>query len=176
MAGATTDIQCWPLDPANQRLVAYGVGAAQAVYPGCVALQSGSGSTTTGYLRNAATPGNADLVAGLVATATGGTYVQTGPGIVGGSTDGSVWVDVRTGTFLIQSGTGADLLSAATNGLTVYYGGENAQGPIACATSASGTRPKLGIQFPQDPSQQNNFLPGSNYWPIKLDQIGGPGT
>jgi hypothetical protein len=176
MAGVTQDIQMWPVSPDTQLAVPYGVGASQTVYHGCIALVSGSGATTVGYLKNAATAGAADLVAGIVDTPSGGTYVQTGPGIVGGTTDGSVWVDVRTGTFLMQSGTGADQLVASGNGTVVYYGGESASGPIACATSAGSTRPKLGIQLPQDPSQQNGSLPGSNYWPIKLNQIGGPST
>lgn len=175
MPGVTTDIPLWPYG-VTQPPIAQGVGANQTVYPGCVALQSGSGATTTGYLKNAASPGNADVVVGMVGQAAGGTYVQTGPGIVGGTTDGSVWVDALGGAFMIQSGTGADLLSAATNGMTVYYGGENVAGPIACATSGSGTRPKMGTQLPQDPSFANYSQPGSNYWPISLNQVmpGGP--
>jgi hypothetical protein len=152
------------------------VGATQTVYPGCVALVSAGSGASAGNLKNAATPAAADLVAGLIATPAGGTYVQTGPGITGGSTDGAVWVDVQAGTFMIQSGTGADLLTTANNGKTVYYGGENANGPIACATSAGSSRPTLGLQLPQDPGFANNYIPGSNYWPIKLNVIGGPGT
>lgn len=154
--------------------VAYGVGATQQLYVGAVALISGSGSTTAGYLKNAASPGSADLVAGIIDGPTGGTYVKTGLGILGGSADGVVWVDVRTGAYFIQGGSGADALSAATNDKTVYYQGENAGGPIAAATSASGTRPTLGIQLPQDPGIAGGFTPGANYWPIKLNVIGGP--
>ena len=175
MAGVTTDIQLWPYG-VTQPPIGYGVGANQTVYPGSVALQSGSGATTVGYLKNAATPGAADLVVGMIGQPAGGTYVQTGPGIVGGTTDGAVWADVLTGTFLIQSGTGSDQLSATTNGTTVYFGGENAQGPIACAVIGAPPRPKMGIQFPQDPSFANGSQPGSTYWPISFNQVapGGP--
>ena len=172
MTAVTNDIPAYPYGVEGS-LTSWGVGQTQTVYPGCVALVSGSGSVTIGFLKNAATPGASDLVAGIIDNPAGGTYVQTGPGIVGGATDGAVWADVKTGAFMFQSGTGSDLLSAATNGKTVYYGGENAQGPIACATSAGSTRPVLGIQLPQDPGFAGNFIPGSNYWPIKLNTIGG---
>lgn len=175
MSGATTDIKVYRYGVENQP-TSFGVGANQQLYQGCVALVSGSGSTTTGYLKNAASPGTADLVAGIVGEPAGGTQVEVAPGILGGTTDGAVWANVLTGTFMFQSGTGSDLLTAATNGKNVYYGGENAQGPIACATSATNTRPVLGIQLPQDPGFAGNYIPGSNYWPIKLNVIGGPGT
>lgn len=175
MAGVTSDIKTYQYGiPENPGPTSWGVGANQQLYSGAIALLSGSGATTTGYLKNAASPGNADIVVGIVGEPAGGTYVKTGPGILGGSTDGSVWADVRTGTFMIQSGTGSDQLSATNNGKTVYYGGENAYGPIACATNGSGTRPTMGIQFPQDPGIAGNFTPGSNYWPIKLNVVGGP--
>jgi hypothetical protein len=152
----------------------YGVGASQTLYYGEVALMSGSGSTTYGYLKNAASPGSADVVVGMVGDPAGGTYVETGSGIVGSSADGGVWVNVQTGAFMFQSGTGSDLLSAATNGKTVYYGGENSSGPIACATSATSTRPVLGIQLPQDPGFAGGFTPGSNYWPVVLSAVQRP--
>jgi hypothetical protein len=144
------------------------VGATQQLYYGEVALQSGSGSVTVGMLKNGATFGSSDLVVGMVGDPAGGTYVKTGPGILGGSTDGAVWVDVYKGAFFFQSGSGADQLSAATSGKTVYYGGENASGPIACATSNSGARPSLGVQIPQDPGIAGGFSPGAAYWPITV--------
>ena len=152
-------------------LVAYPVGATQQLYEGEVALISGSGPVTTGYLKNAATAGSADLVAGMVGDPAGGTFVETGSGIVAGTTDGSVWSNVQTGAFFFQSGTGSDQLSAATNGKTVYLGNETTSGPIACATSASSTRPILGVQLPQDPGIAGGFTPGSGYWPVVLNQI-----
>lgn len=175
MTGITSDIHTVQMGVpygVNQ-LVAWPVGATQQLYVGAVALVSGSGSVSTGYLKNAATAGSADKVAGINGDPAGGTAVQTGPGILGGSTDGAVWVNVRTGTFWIQSGTGANALSEATAGTTVYYGGENSTGPIANATGA-GTSPVLGIQLPADPFMQTAPQPGSNYFPIKLNVIGGP--
>ena len=78
------------------------------------------------------------------------------------------------GTFMFQSGSGADQLSASTNGKTVYYGGENANGPIAHATG-SGTKPVLGIQLPQDPGFASGAQSqGPTTGPIKLTAIGGP--
>ena len=172
MAGVTHDIKTYEYGT-KPGLVAYGVGATQQLYTGCVALVSDGNNGTAGYLRNAYAPHASDLVAGIVGEPAGGTYVKTGPGILGGSTDGAVQVDVKTGTFLIQSGTGSNALSATTNGKTVYYGGENANGPIANATN-SPSPVVLGTQLPQDPGLANGFLPGSNYWPIKLNVIGGP--
>lgn len=145
---------------------AYPVGATQQLYYGEVALLSGSGAVTTGYLKNAASPGSADLVVGMIGDPAGGTAVDTGSGIVGGATDGAVWDNVQTGAFFFQSGTGADQLSAATNGKTVYYGGENSSGPLAMATSGSSTRPVLGVQIAQDPGIAGGFTPGGSYWPV----------
>jgi hypothetical protein len=153
--------------------VAYPVGATQQLYYGAVALMSGSGSTTTGYLKNAGSPGSADVVVGMIGDPAGGTLAQTGPGILG-TTDGAVWDNVQTGAFFFQSGTGSDQLSEATAGKTVYYGGENISGPLAMATSATSTRPILGVQLPQDPGIANGFTPGASYWPIVLNQIPRP--
>ena len=168
MAGLTQDTHVFEYGVPSQP-AAWPVGANQQLYIGSVALQSGSGSVTTGYLKNAASPGTADVVVGMLAEPSGGTYVQTGPGIVGGTTDGAVWADVQPGAFFFQSGTGNDQISATQNGKTVYYGGENANGPIACATSATSTRPVLGILLPQDPGIAGGFSPGSSYWPVKLN-------
>lgn len=143
---------------------AYPLGATVQLYSGEVALVSGSGSVTTGFLKNAATPGNADIVVGMVGDPTGGVY-QTGPGFQGGSADGDVYAEVLTGAFFFQSDTDAGALSDATNGQTVYYKGENANGPIASATG-SGTLPVLGTQLPQDPGIASGSSPGANYWPI----------
>jgi hypothetical protein len=152
--------------------LAYPIGASEQLYSGEVALVSGSGSVTTGYLKNATTPGSADVVVGMVGDATGGAY-SVAPGLPTSTTDGGVWAEVLTGTFFFQSGTGSDLLSAATNGLTVYYGGENSNGPIACATSASNTRPILGVQVPQDPGIAGGSSPGADYWPVIINPAKG---
>src|SRR5262249_6306944 len=101
--------------------LAYPIGARQQLYSRGGAPVSGSGATTTGYLKNAATPGSADVVVGMVGDPAGGVF-STSPGLPTSTTDGGIWAEVLTGAFFFQSGTGSDLLSAATNGLTVYYG------------------------------------------------------
>jgi hypothetical protein len=158
----------------NSQPTSYPIGANQTLYYGEVALLSGSGSVTTGYLKNAATAGSADIVAGMVGDPAGGTYVETGSGIVGGTTDGAVWANVQTGAFFFQSGTGSDQLSEATAGKTVYYGGENSSGPLAMATSGSSTRPVLGVQLAQDPGIAGGSTPGGSYWPVVLNAVPRP--
>jgi hypothetical protein len=176
MAGLTNDIHTYSYggEPPGGQLVSYPVGTAQQLYSGAVALISGSGSVTTGYLKNAAVPGASDLVAGIVSEPAGGTYVQTGPGILGGSTDGAVWADVRTGTYYFLNGTGADAVTEAYVGKTVYYSGETTSGPVVSNNNHSGQLPTLGVLLPQDPGIANGFSPGANYWPVKLNVIGGP--
>jgi hypothetical protein len=174
MAGLGNDIPLWRFgvqDP-NQA-VSYPIGANQQLYTGAVALVSGSGATTTGYLKNAAVPGASDLVAGMVGPPTGGVY-EVASGLPVPSTDGQFWDDVQTGAFYIQSGTGADALSEAYVGKTVYYSGENTSGPVASNNSHSSQLPVLGVLLPQDPGIAGGFTPGSNYWPVKLNAIGGP--
>lgn len=144
---------------------AYPIGADEQLYSGAVALASGSGSVTAGYLKNAETTGTADYVVGMVGDAAGGAF-STEPGLPTSTTDGGVWAEVLTGAFFFQSGTGSDQLSAATNGKTVYYGGENENGPIACAVVGSPARPVLGTQIPQDPGIAGGSTPGPDYWPV----------
>lgn len=156
--------------PDGHQETAWPLAANVTVYSGAVALLDGA----TGLLKSAATTSSTDIVLGIIDAPSGGTAVQTGPGITGGSTDGAVWVNVQTGSFFLQSGTGADQLSETTAGKTCYYGGENSSGGLACATSGSGTRPQLGIQFAQDPGIAGGCTPGANYWPIKFSTVGGP--
>jgi hypothetical protein len=171
MAGLTQDVHAYPYGT-DGGLASWPVAANQTCYVGGVALQSGGTGATQGYLKNGDTSVSAtDTVVGMLEGPEVATGAQTGPGVVGGTTDGAVWASVREGTFFFQSGTGADTLSAATNGTTVYYGGENATGPIACKTSGSSTRPVLGVQVPQDPGIAGGFSPGASYWPIKLTTI-----
>lgn len=156
----------------DDQLLSYPVGSAQQLYYGEVALVSGGTGATKGYLKNGASPQSTDVVAGMVGEPAGGTYVKTGPGILGGSTDGAVWVDVLTGAFFFQSVSGANALSEASAGLTVYYKGENSNGPIASTSSGDG--PALGQQQPQDPGIAGGFTPGPGYWPIVVNPSGRP--
>jgi hypothetical protein len=156
----------------NRQPVAYPVDAAQTLYQGAVALLTTvtAGGLTKGNLHNGAAVTATDICVGMVGPPTGGTYVATGPGIVNAGAAGAVWDDVQTGAFFFQSGTSADQLSNGLAGQTVYYGGENASGPIACATSSSSTRPILGVLLPQDPGFAGGVTPGANYWPVRLNQ------
>jgi len=156
----------------NRQPVAYPVDAAQTLYQGAVALLTTvtAGGLTAGNLHNGATVTATDICVGIVGPPTGGTYVPTGPGIANPGAVGAVWSDVQTGTFFIQSGTSADLLTEALVGKQVYYGGENSSGPIACATSSSASRPVLGVLLPQDPGITGGVTPGPNYWPIRMNQ------
>ena len=179
MGGMTGDGQTYQYGTGdNHGTIAYGVGANQQLYSGEVALVSGSGSTTAGLLKNGATYGSQDRVVGMLGEIAGGTGVKTSNfyplPTVDGTASAGLWIDVQTGTHMFQSGSGADQLSASTNGTTVYYGGENSIGPIACATSSGGTRPVLGTQIPQDPGIAGGFTPGSNYWPITVAVLGSP--
>jgi hypothetical protein len=174
MAGLTNDCHTtqYGVPDDGLYLVAYPVGANAQLYGGAVALLSGSGSVSTGYLKNAAAPGTADTVVGIIDGPAGGTQVATGAGVLGGSTDGAVWVNVRRGTFFMQNASGGSALSEATAVTTVYYLGENANGPIASATG-KGTYPVLGVQLPQDPGIAGTCSPGSSYYPIKLNVTSG---
>lgn len=153
--------------PEGNTLIAYPVKASEQLFSGAVAL------LRAGYLVNAASPLSTDLVVGIVGDPAGGTAVQTGTGFTGGATDGAVWANVRNGSFFLQSGSGADALTTANVGNTVYYHGENNNGPVIDKTGA-GTKPVAGIQLPQDPGIAGGVTPGSAYWPIKLNVVGGP--
>ena len=171
----TTDIHLIQYGtPDGNQLTSWPLGATQQVWHGGVALLSGGTGATKGYLKNAATPAATDVVVGMIGAIAGGTGVSVNPGIVGGATDGSIWIDVQTGAFFFQSGSGSDQLSETTAGLTVYYGGESATGVLACATNGGSTRPVLGIQLAQDPGIAGGVTPGPNYFPIILNTVGGP--
>jgi hypothetical protein len=169
MAGLTAPIHTWRYGSGDGcQPTSYPDGASQLFISGSVALISGSGSVTSGYLKNPASPGSSDIVVGMLGDLAGGTGVETAATFTSGTVDGTTWHDVQTGTFYFQSGTGSDQLAESTNSKTVYYGGENANGPIACATDGGVNRPVLGKQVPQDPGIAGGFSPGSNYWPITV--------
>lgn len=114
--------------PMNQPLT-----AAATVYRGSVA------TTRSGYLVAASSPQSTDVVWGLIDKAGAGT-ADTGPGITGGTTNGNVSVEIATGSFFLQNGTGADALTQTNVGATVYLINENTVG----ATSNTSTRPICG--------------------------------
>lgn len=135
----------------NNEPIAAPLGSAVTVYPGSIAL------SRVGYLANANAPQVTDKCLGLIGAITGGTGAETGQSITGNGSQGpnGVWIDCLTGTFLLASGTGADTLSEATAGATVYVVDEQTVG----ATDGSGTRPVAGVQLPIDPTIPTGFVP-----------------
>lgn len=115
-----------------------GIKATVQLYRGSIAVID-----NTGYLKNAASPASTDTVLGILDKAGPGTSNAL-PGIKGGATDGAVTAEIATGSFLLASGTGADQLSAATAGATVYLIDEVTVG----ATNGGGARPVAGKQLP----------------------------
>ncbi len=145
----SADIQVQRVGAEGPEPIAAPVKAAAQLYCGSIA------TLRSGYLIAATSPASTDVTCGIVGFPTGGTYVKTGPGILGGSTDGAVWVDCLTGVFLLASGTGADALTEANAGATVYVVDEQTVG----ATSASGTRPVAGVMLPIDPTVPTGLVP-----------------
>jgi hypothetical protein len=108
-------------------------------------------------MANASSPQLTDTVLGIVGDPAGGTYVKTGPGIVGNGSQGAngVWVECLTGSFLLASGTGADALTEANAGASVYVINETTVG----ATNGSSSRPTAGIMLPITPDIPSGFVP-----------------
>lgn len=127
------------------------LGSAVTVYSGSVA------ATRSGYLANMSVPQITDVVLGLVGNPAGGTYVKTGPGIVGNGSQGAngVWVEVLTGSFILASGTGADALTEADVGATVYLIDEVTVGK----TDGSSSRPTVGKLQPITPDIASGYVP-----------------
>jgi hypothetical protein len=127
------------------------LGSAVTVYAGSIAL------SRAGYLANSAIPQSTDVVLGLIGEPAGGTYVKTGPGIVGNGSQGAngVWVEILTGSFILASGTGADALAETDVGASVYVIDEQTVGK----TSGTATRPVAGILLPIDPTIPSGFVP-----------------
>jgi len=127
------------------------LGSAVTVYSGSIAL------IRAGYLANASAPQSTDSCRGVIGDPAGGTYVKTGPGIVGNGSQGAngVWVNVLTGSFLMANGTGADALAETDAGATVYVVDEQTVGK----TNGSSTRPAAGILLPIDNTIPSGFVP-----------------
>lgn len=145
------------------------IGASIQLYRGSCAVLAGNGDAVTqGYLKSAASTTQNDTVIGMIRGYAGGTHADSDPGVKGGSSDGSTYADIETGTFLFQSDTSGDALNETTAGATVYLHGENANGPIAAKTSGSNTRPVLGVQLPLDPTIPSGWVA------VKLTTVGSP--
>ena len=114
--------------PANQP-----VTANAQLYRGAIAL------TRSGYCVEATSPQSTDVCWGLYEEY-GPGFADTIPGILGGSTNGAVTVEIATGAFYLQNGTAGDLIGQANVGALCYVINENTVG----LTSNGGTRPVAG--------------------------------
>lgn len=110
------------------------VTANAQLYRGAVA------ATRAGYAVEMTSPQSTDIVWGLYEAFGPGT-ADTIPGVLGGSTNGAVTVEVATGSFYLSNGTGADAIAQANIGATCYVINETTVG----LTNGSGTRPQAGI-------------------------------
>jgi hypothetical protein len=119
------------------------VKASEQLYSGAIAVLDASGR-----LHSAASASAGDTCAGIIGEPAGGTYVKTGPGIKGGTNDTAVYAEVLQGNFFLNGGTGADALTEANVGATVYVIDEVTVG----ATSGGNSRPAAGTMRPITPS------------------------
>lgn len=140
----TADIYTQSYGPAFS-LIEYPIGygsAGQTLFRGSFVAVSGGTTVTKGYLKNMATPAATDVVCGIV-----GDYgpscglANTGPGLGPTTANGSATANVRQGTFVVQSGTGADALTITNLQTSVYLINETTVG----ATSGSSSRPVAGL-------------------------------
>lgn len=110
-----------------------GITASATVYRGSIA------TTRSGYLVAASAPQSTDICWGVI-DKYGPGFADTGPGLVGGSTNGGVTAEVATGSFFMQNGSGADAFAAANVGATAYVQNET----TVALTNGSNTRPVCG--------------------------------
>ena len=136
MAALTADIH--PIrfgTPGNaSQPVNQGLKANTTVYRGSVAI------TRSGYVVPATTVQSTDLVWGLIDQA-GPGGIDSGAGVTGGTADGTNTVDIATGSFWLNAGTGSDAIAQANVGATCYLMNENTVG----LTSSGNSRPVAGI-------------------------------
>lgn len=134
-----------------------GLKANATVYRGSIAVSA------AGIVHPATTVASTDVCWGMI-DHVGPGQIDGGPGITGGSTDGAVTVEIATGSFFLGSSTGADQLSVATLGATVYVYDET----NVAATNGSTSRPIAGTHVGIDTTGQ---YPGA--YAIKLGSAQG---
>jgi hypothetical protein len=144
-----------------------GIAATVQLYRGTIAVASGAGGTK-GYLVNGDTPVSTQIVLGILNKYGPGT-ADTIPGLLGGATNGATTAEILTGSFLLASGTGADQLSAATVGATVYMINSVTVG----ATNGGSTRPTVGVQLPAG-DLANLPVGVGGLFPIHFTTVGSP--
>ena len=142
MANLTQDVGTdglGDLGNANQP-VNLNLKATTTVYRGSIALTR-SGIAVPAVNSNLL---STDVAWGLYAAAGPGTAEIFGPGITGGSVDGAVTVEARTGTFFLASSTGGGALGPTTLGKTVYVYDE------VTVTATAGSLPIAGVHMYTD--------------------------
>jgi hypothetical protein len=141
MAALTADIPIVRYGtPGNEtQPVNLNLKATTTVYRGSIALTR-SGIAVPALNANLL---STDIAWGVYENAGPGT-ADTGPGILGGSVDGAVTVEVATGTFFLASSTGADALGPTTLGKTVYVYDEQT------VAATAGSRPVAGVHLYTD--------------------------
>src|SRR5271154_3638273 len=112
-----------------------GMTATVTAYRGSIA------TTRSGYVVPAYAPQSTDITWGVI-DKYGPGYADVGPGVTGGTTNGVVTVEVQTGSFFFQNGTGADAFTATNIGATAYVQNEQTM----ALTNGSATRP-VGGEF-----------------------------
>src|ERR1019366_4264886 len=138
-----------------------GLTASATVYRGSIA------TTRSGYLVAASAPQSTDIVWGLIENAGPGN-IDGAPGIAGGTTNGSVTVDIATGSFFLAGGTGADAITEANVGASCYVIDEKTVG----LTSNGNTRPVAG-QILGLGNNLGNIVPIAGLIAVKVGQPAG---
>lgn len=147
----TKDIQTYRYGTSDgHENAALGILAAVVLYRGSIALES---AATPGYLKSSAVPAATDICWGIVERIRPGDGIDGAPGITGGASNGTIGAEVAQGTFFLGSSSGADLLSVATIGKTVYVYDEQ----TVAATNGGGTRPAAGIHVATDSRYGGGF-------------------
>lgn len=93
-----------------------------------------------GFIKSAASPLATDTCWGLIENG-GPGFANVAPGITNSGASSNVTVDIVTGSFWMAASTGADAITEASVGKTVYVFDEK----TVAATSNGSTRPVAGI-------------------------------
>jgi hypothetical protein len=143
--------------------IAIGLTAATRVYRNTVAVVAAA----TGYLKNADVSLIAtDRVMGMIGNPAGGTAIDNGPGILGGTSAGDVIVDCDTGTFYLLNSSAGDLITEADAGKVCYL----VDSITVAKTDGSATRPVAGTVLPFDVTTP------AGYVGVVLNGIAGTGV
>ena len=114
-----------------------GITASAKIYRGSIATRR------SGYLVAATAPASTDLTWGLI-DKYGPGYADVAPGLVGGTSNGSVTAEIATGAFFLQNGSGASAFTQANVGAAAYVQDEQSMGS---SQGSGATALPVGGQF-----------------------------